>query len=133
LPPLTDLQAQVILALFGVFFGIVIESRFASRWTIFFNVAGLLMILSTVELSLDNYYLLGGYTAAATGIGFLKGNKYKTLKHLFGAKSYSALMLSLSLFQAKIIPEIAIVPVWVIIAIPIYIAWHKFRKAYGKD
>ena len=124
---LDPFTGQIFIALFTIFWGIIVESWFVSRWTILFNVVPYLVLLMTFNLG-EWANLLGWYVIISILLSLVSG--HQGLKQVVGAKGYGALSLALGLVgQENIISNPGTVYVlWFIICIPVYGAWALIRR-----
>jgi hypothetical protein len=135
MPVLTSFEGELGVALFTIFFGIVVESRFASKWTILFNVVPLLFLLSSVDLPQTIEYIFVGYSFVSIALAFAVGETlfkrkreaYNNLKQLVGAKGYGALTLAIVLTGQDNVTW-GTIALWFFMSLPIYYAWHRLRK-----
>ena len=127
---LTPQQADLLVILFTIFWGIIIETRFVSRWTILFNVVPLVTLLSSVDMQPDLMYFLVGYAMGSIGLAFIP--KQQNLKQLVGAKGYGSLSLSIWIFKPTNL-TVEVIIIWIIFAVIVYVLWWKIRKRIRKS
>lgn len=122
-----------LIAYFSVSWGILVETRFVSRWTLWFNVVPLLVMLMQYDLGEFAPWLIG-YTLFTLALVFVTGNQW--LKQIFGTKSYSALMLVTNWHFNGDLSSGAIWYSWLGVSVLVYliwifVLWCKYRMGYS--
>lgn len=87
----TPVQGEMLIALFAIGWGIVVESWFVSRHTIWFNIVPLIVMMTTLELNSEALRFLTGYVIISLIAVNVSG--YDWLKQLLGAKGFGVLSL----------------------------------------
>jgi uncharacterized membrane protein len=140
---LSPLQGEILGSLVLIGFGVWMETRYVSWWSVVGNISGLILALTTLDLEPLTLVLLIIYI----GIGIASVLKRRRkLYVLFGSKTYGSLMLILGILslqgayqwlnQALVsltIPSqseiVLFVTSWVAVAIPVHIiGWLYGRK-----
>ena len=75
MPLLTEPSADLIIILFTILWGIVIETHFVSRWTILFNVVPLVTLLSSIDMGDTLVIALIGYAVGSIVLALVHGNQ----------------------------------------------------------
>ncbi|MCW4025116.1 MAG: hypothetical protein NWF01_08800 [Candidatus Bathyarchaeota archaeon] len=91
------LEGQIIGSLaILIFFGIIMEKRYVSWWSVGGNVIGLILTFATLDLDLFVIIALSGYVVA----GLICAKKrWRKVYVLFGSKTYGSALLVLGLFS----------------------------------
>lgn len=150
MPLLTSAEADFTIIIFTIFWGIIIETRFVSKWTIIFNAVPLITLLSTIDFADETILFLIGYALGSIVLA-LCVPQHQEIKQLVGAKGYGSLSLSFFIVQfVKITPQVGSIPkieltsqltnmpkieltsqviiLWVIIAVGVYFLWWRYKK-----
>ncbi len=120
MPYLDAATGVALIAYFTMAWGIVVETRFVSRWTLWFNVVPLLVMLMQYDLGEFAPYLIG-YTLITLALVFITGRQW--LKQLFSTKSYGALMLVTNWHFNGDFPLDSIWYSWIGVSIVVYLIW----------
>ena len=133
MPLLSEPFGDLFIILFTIFWGIVIETRFVTRHTIWFNVVPLVVLLSTIELNLDDVLTYGliGYAIGSIGLSMVP--KKQKIKQLVGAKGYGSLSLSLFIFRPSEFPLEVSLAIWIVFAVVVYAVWWILRGKIRKS
>ncbi len=126
---------ELIVSLFAIWWGAYVETRYASKWTITFNVVAMIVILMTLDLEYWLYFAVVVYVIVAILIVWrVKYNPWKRrIRHLFGNKGYGSLALALGLSEADLIGATDILLAWIITGFVVYLAWFIFRQVKGYE
>jgi len=89
------LTGQILIAVVSISWGIIVETWYVGRWTVFFNLTPLFVIMMTQDLG-DFIWIIVGYTIFAILLSQINS---QALRQLVGAKSYGTLTLSLALYS----------------------------------
>ncbi|UVS68661.1 hypothetical protein NWT39_12240 [Nitrososphaera viennensis] len=122
MPILDPTQGAILVAIFTIFWGIIVESWFVSRWTIIFNVVPYIVMLATIELA-EWAGFLGMYLLLSIIVALVP--EHQNLKQLFGAKGYGSLALVLTVIGSA--NSNLVYLLWLIISAPVYVAWWRVR------
>lgn len=130
---LTEYSGDLLIILFTIFWGIVIETRFVTRHTIWFNVVPLIVLLSTIELDFGDELTYGliGYAVGSIALSMIP--RQQEIKQLVGAKGYGSLSLALFIFRPDEYPLEVSLGVWVAIAIAVYVTWWRVRDRIRRN
>lgn len=121
MPVLSPVGAEILIASVTIVWGILIETWFVSRLTIFFNIVPMIALLATF----DSDSGVVGFMALFLFISFLLVgiSGWKWAKHLVGAKGYGVFALTFGLIEAKIVPSEQFIPILLVIGFGVGLVW----------
>ncbi len=97
MPILTPEQGELLIAVFTIGFGIVVEKWYVSRSSIYANVSTWFVMLFTISINPADFGLLGLWLLL--GIALTKVEGLGGIKQLFGSKVFGSTALILGLYK----------------------------------
>ncbi len=125
-----------------IFFGIIMEKRYVSWWSVGGNIVGLILTFTTLDLNPIIIVVMSAYAITGFVCAYKRWSKVYVF---FGSKTYGSALLVLGLFSIEgayawlnnvivslsgiFIPEIAVFMIfWVAIALIIFAIGYYVRK-----
>ncbi len=104
MPLLTPVGGEILVSGFTIAWGIFVETRYVSQWTIWFSIVPLIVVLTTLNLEFVMYAFLTLFLILSIIVVHLTGNYSQPLKQFVGAKAYGTITLAIGLVEAGLSP-----------------------------
>lgn len=116
---LTPVGAEILIAGVTIMWGIIVETWFVSRWTIFFNIVPLIASLAVFDGNAGIVWIMFLFLLISIPLVIVSGK----LRHIVGAKGYGTLSLNVGLLNANIIVADQFLVSIVITGIVVFFLW----------